>query len=208
MGLGYFKDGAWQPVRNRADATTYATLGSVFGVPGCQIVHYNSVITLAGAKLIVYFPFVVTRPITITDAAMQVTLAGAGDVALYIVKADDNLQPVGSTAHTVAAAVDISTTGLKNVTSLSIDLDPGLYLSEIYETDNGNAQLRTFNAVIPALTEFPSVEDTLPSIRPNVHFSVVPSPDVPHAPWTSMNRYQNAGIGLFSQCVLYKWMYQ
>lgn len=72
-----------------------------------------------------YEPFTLTAPIQVTALGLNISVGGAGTCRMGLARLGGDFQPTALMGD--AGTVDISTTGLKSITGLSIDLSPGVY---------------------------------------------------------------------------------
>lgn len=107
--------------------------------PGAQF-HPTAGVQLLNANLDYYEPFFVSKAFRVTDLAIEVTTAGAGLARIGIYAADQDWQP--TTRVMDAGTVDISTTGVKTITGLTVDLPTGAYLAVV--NSNVDAQTRAY----------------------------------------------------------------
>lgn len=173
--------------------------GAAFrGVPGVMVYGLSGD-AFAGGTVTRYYPFVVHRPLTITEAAINVTGNAFGQIDCYILPADSSWQPIAGSAVTIGQ-FDTSTTGVKTLSGLSIVLSPGRYLGELTEfgTTSSNVIIAAYNSLIPGITTIPD------ALTANGGSFARMSTSTLHQTWNVVNRYSSSSQSIV-QGVLYRW---
>ena len=206
MALGYYKGGEFRKVATSPDAVAIPSGGSAsnFGLPGVDLYGDNTGITFAGGFVTVYGPIYVEFPITVTEAMLEVQNVGAGNHRLALCQADDEWQPIPGTVLTISDSVDVTTTGVKIVTGLDLDVSPGRWLTiqSQYDTAGGNTQVRNQCGAPPGIGFLP---DAYSSTAQSGYMRVL-NPSSLTDPW-GWHKFANAGRGV-QQSFFLKWRKQ
>ena len=128
-----------RPLLARARLVVSGT--TYFCIPGVNISALGTGTTGLGPNYVQYQPFLVETPITVDALQCEVTTAGtAGNSAhLGIYHADESFLPTTLVVDSGNIAVD--STGVKTVSGLSIQLQPGRYV-QAFQSESGT--FRTF----------------------------------------------------------------
>lgn len=123
--------------------------GQGLSIPGVNNLGRSSISILDRIR---YLPFAVFSPITITEVVLRQTATStATAVVLGIYEADDNWLPTNLV--TTLGVVDISTTGVKRITSLSVNLSIGRYVGVWHADGTGTFVVSYGNPVNNMLIE-------------------------------------------------------
>lgn len=167
------------------------------GVPGVML-GAESADSFDGGSGLRYYPFVVHRTLTITEAAVRVTAGTNVGLTLeaYVIPADSSWQPTG--LATFLGQVDGSSTGVKTFTGLSITLPPGRYLGELFESNGSNLVVQAYSSFVPGLTIVP---DAMTANGGSImRFSTAKM----HDTWNGVYRYAVSAQSVI-QAILYRW---
>jgi hypothetical protein len=118
---------------------------------------------------------------------------------VFLVPADEDLQPIAASAITILTGGLSDTTGNKTVTGLNISLPAGRYLSQVSVTATANVQFRGWTI---DFVEAYQVGDTFTN---NTAIAFQVSGAAGHPRWIGATDV--SGAGGMAQFVLYKWDY-
>jgi len=208
MALGYYKDGEWVPLlADRYDPSAAIGLfaDTDFRLTESSAPTFSSIgpspvgtfVTAASGVRAYYSPFIVTKAITITEARLVILNSGAGRAGdAFLHSADDNWNIVSGTTTTLATGLDFSTSGAKTITGLSLTLQPGRYLSEVFKNNADGVQFRTYSIIVGG------AEFQLLDINHNLGVRLFSNSTTANTGWTSV---ETAGFGGFMQIFSWKW---
>ena len=179
---------AWANIA-AAPGRAKASGGTVYvGVPGGTYSGTSASVALA-TDTVYYSPIFVQRAITIDAVFSYCNGAGVASAArLGIYNADTDLQPTSLVSD--FGTYDLSTTGQKSITSLSVTLSPGRYLSCLL-SNNALASLYAFNVVLPGMTfaNPADVSQTILRLSGSLSYAALPSTGQTWATATAGNAF-------------------
>lgn len=197
--------GSGEGLTESAVPTALALPAQTWGVPGANI---GAAVAIPAATQIVadamyYTPMVVTRPITITEAAIRVTTGVASATATVAIYNCNEELTVGTLVAKVAtfATATNSTTVVSGV--LAIDLDPGIYLTRIHFSE-ANAMSSGASVVLGVSGTLASSWGSVVSALRKLGTAYTQTPESPGtAPSAAINI---AAAATWVQMCLYRWV--
>ena len=193
-------DASWSYLEPRAVPTRSDTGAKFFGIPFNSL-QTAGVFLLAGSRPNSHYsPFIVRDPITIEELAYQVTAtpASPSQISVNIYDADEDWQPILATQRVMSAAITHTAINVTTVTGLSETLQPGKYLTEVFQQDM-QTQLRSYGCAVEGLAVMNFGANPQISGRALVRLGIATA----GALWTgNVVTFNGGGVSHF---VLYKW---
>lgn len=179
-------------------------------LPGCLYIGSIGNALTTSAQTLRYHPFYVAAPITLTEVALQVSTAtslASCNAMIFISTVNlssTGWQPTGNLSGGYCGEItNITTTGIKSITGLSISLSAGAYLMAVqYSNFTGTLQCRSWaNQVITGNGYAAASSDGTTYAMNRTGVTYVSGTPAAAANWTN-GAYGNAG---HPGVVLAKW---
>jgi hypothetical protein len=193
-------DVSWSHIEPRAVPVRTDTGAKYFGIPGNSL-QTAAVYLLQGSRPNSHYsPFVVRSPITIEELSYQVTAtpASTSQLSVNLYDADQDWQPIFATKRVMSTAISQTAINVTTVTGLSETLQPGRYVTEVFQQDQ-QTQLRVYGCAVEGLAVMIFAANPQNSGRTLVKLGAAAAGEL----WTG--NLVTANHGGVAHFVLYKW---